>query len=287
MRPEISRGESPSGKAYRSVTSSIRCMQGTLAGSVAAGGVAAVHCLPDVPAELVIEAAESMLPSLEAAHHTNVFVAGGAGQYVAESYSIDGVRIRFCGHGALAAAWLVLREYEPNATRLEFANADRRWRAQRASGTAADISLTYARPAPAVCPVPAFAAEYIGVEPVAAAKVGASTDYLILELADVDAVRELQPRHEMLSRATSRAVIVTARAAFDAETGFVFRYFAPQYGNPEDAATGSAAVQLAAFWSLRLNHDRFTALQLSAGRALMYLDCTGDKVELAARVGYG
>ena len=68
--------------------------------------------------------------------------------------------------------------------------------------------------------------------------------------------------------------------------GCVFRYFAPQYGSPEDAATGSAAVQLAAFWSPRLARERFTAVQLSPEGARLQLACGAESVDLMARVEY-
>ena len=55
---------------------------------------------------------------------------------------------------------------------------------------------------------------------------------------------------------------------------------------PEDAATGSAAVQLAAFWLSRLARERFTAVQLSPQGARLQLACGVDSVDLMARVAY-
>jgi len=82
-------------------------------------------------------------------------------------------------------------------------------------------------------------------------------------------------------------LIVTASTMHDEVPGCVFRYFAPQYGPPEDAATGSAAVQLAAYWALQLNVDHFKAHQLSPQGAWMQLRLQGgDTVELAARIRY-
>jgi predicted PhzF superfamily epimerase YddE/YHI9 len=134
--------------------------------------------------------------------------------------------------------------------------------------------------------VPEFAAKVLGVSPLACAEAGGPADYLIVELPDADAVRELQPDFAGLSAATQRAVIVTAVAEHSGHPGCVFRYFAPRYGTSEDAATGSAAVQLAAFWSPRLAGPRFQARQLSLQGAEMWLACNGNVVELTARVGY-
>jgi predicted PhzF superfamily epimerase YddE/YHI9 len=134
--------------------------------------------------------------------------------------------------------------------------------------------------------VPDFAEKCLRKKPVAAATVGSANDYLILELADANAVRLAEPDIAAMTAASRRAFIVTARTD-DTEPACVFRYFAPQYGAPEDDATGSAAVQLAAYWAPRMAATRFPARQLSAGGATMVLSCQGDTVELAAHVGYG
>jgi predicted PhzF superfamily epimerase YddE/YHI9 len=263
----------------------VRCMHGAADGFDAAGGVAAVRWLPEVSREQVCSAAELLLSAYDPLMHTTVFVAGSAGQYVAESYSIEGERIQFCGHGALAAAWWVFNELELDASRLEFANRLHSWRARR--GAAGSIVLVYQRPVPVECAVPGFAVAAIGMQADRAAETGGPTDYLILELADANQVRDARPDFDLLGEVTRRAVIATARHVVAGEPACVYRYFAPQYGNPEDAATGSAAVQLGAYWSPRLQREEFTALQLSPQGALLRLACKGDKVELAARVGYG
>ncbi len=269
------------------ITRLIRCMDGVSRDFVAEGATAVVNWLPAVAAEGVIGAAESLLRQRNFLLHTNVFVAGADGRYVAESYSPDGRRIRFCGHGALAAAWFVFEEAEPNATVLEFSGEQQSWRARRAQDSAGNTVLVYDRPTAADCSVPPFAAACLGLRAQAAAEAGGETDYLILELADPNQVRGLKPDLAAIEAHTRRALIATARDNGSDGPGCVYRYFAPQYGTPEDAATGSAAVQLAAYWAPRLQRDRFRALQLSPQGALVELVSAGDKVELAARVGYG
>lgn len=256
----------------------VRCMFS----DTAAGGVASVRWFADLSPRDLNSTAAALLAG-ESAGHVQVFVIGGNGNYLAESYSPNGTRIKFCGHGALAAAWVLLNGHESNTETLQFSNADRSWQARRSGDDAADIELTYERPALQNCAVPDFAALALGLAPVFAAKAGGAQDYFIFELADADSLRALQPDFAAINAATERAVIATAR---EAAAGFVFRYFAPQYGNPEDAATGSAAVQLAAYWSARLQVECLTARQLSPQGAEMRLGCHGDAVDLAARVGY-
>jgi len=254
-------------------------------GGNAEGGLAEVHWLGSVASPDVIEAAASRLEDLPAADCVRVFLAAHDGRYTAESFTPAGNRIRFCGHGALAAAWWVFEQPETNAASLQFSNADRSWLAQSSAAANADIRLTYDTPEVRDCTVPDWVRAALGAQPQAAAEAGGPADYLLLEFAGPEAVRTLQPENAAIGAATRRALIVTARAA--SEQGCVFRYFAPQYGVPEDAATGSAATQLAAYWKPRLGSDHFSASQLSLGGALMQLACHAGTVELAARVGYG
>ena len=238
---------------------------------------------------------------------TRVWLAGCDGQYRVESFGPiigpinsagrPGARaagtkrravlpIQFCGHGALAAAFLVFNELEPDATELRFANHWQEWRARRL-GSTDPVGLVFRRPAIAACSPPDFVAACIAVQPIAAATAGGERGYLIVELASAARLATLEPDYALLAGATGRALVVTAADPDAAGTGFAFRYFAPQYGPPEDAATGSAAVQLAAYWEPRLGSARLEARQLSAQGARMRLDCTAATVELRGRVAYG
>lgn len=266
----------------------VRCMFD--ASGAAAGGLANVHWLADVPPNELLTTAEARLAHGAVTDCVQVFVAGSDGRYVAESFTPAGRRIQFCGHGALAAAWVMFDQHEPDAATLTFSNELQSWQGQPSSDDSSDegsdITLIYKRPLPTDCAVPGFAVTALGVQPLSAAKVGGASGYLLLELPDADAVRALRPDYGAISAATDRAVIITAQTMYNREPACVFRYFAPQYGTPEDAATGSAAVQLAAFWSPRLRCERFTAVQLSPQGAILQLGCAGDEVDLKAQVGY-
>lgn len=252
--------------------------------AAARGGRALVRWLPAVHADNLVSAARRILDDEGARDYTTAFVTGGQGHYHAEFFSPTGHRIHFCGHGSLIAGWYVLAHLEEAADTLMFQSGYRCWEVQRSNS--ADLKLVYARPEPVSVDMPEFAADCLGATPQAAAQVGTDEDYLILELGSAVAVQELQPDARMIAAATRRALIVTA-VADAADTDFVFRYFAPQYGDAEDTATGSAAVQLAAYWAPRLGAAWLTARQLSAGGAVMQLRCNGQVVELASRVGYG
>ena len=242
--------------------------------------------LPNIPADALVHEAEQLLESEPEHDCTMAFLTGGQGHYHAEFYSPQKRRIHFCGHGSLIAGWYVLAQVEEQADTLMFQSGYRCWDVQRSQ--VADLKLQFARPAPVPVAMPDFAADCLGIAPVEAAHVGTDEDYLILELDSAPRLAELRPDFRAIAAATRRAMIVTAAAAVEEQDAdIVFRYFAPQYGAPEDSVSGSAAVQLAPWWAPRLGADWITARQLSADGALMQLRCHVNMVELAGRVGYG
>jgi len=208
-----------------------------------------------------------------------VYVTAVNGEFRVQSYSKQGKRIQFCGHGALAAAWVAF-QHAPDAESLNFFNANQSWQGRHAGD---DITLIYRRPMVQAAAVPEWATAALGADPLGAALVGDDTGYLIIELTDADSVQAMEPDLDALAAATERAVIVTA---CESNTEFVFRYFAPQYGTPEDAATGSAAVQLAAYWGAKLPAEEFHVRQLSHQGAVMRVACLDNAVELTGRVTY-
>lgn len=109
------------------------------------------------------------------------------------------------------------------------------------------------------------------------------TGYVIVELHTETAVKFLNPNLKQLVKQSDMALIVTARAR-EKNDDYVMRYFAPQYGNPEDAATGSANCFLMKYWQLKLNKKRLVGRQLSAEGGLFYGEIRGNNVVLSANV---
>jgi predicted PhzF superfamily epimerase YddE/YHI9 len=240
-------------------------------------------------ADLLAESA-SLVHALDVDTTATVFVGEDGEDFVAESYSAHGRRISFCGHGALAAAWFTFKTRGPLEEPLSFKNKERTWQATRVPTSEDRIALRYVCPELQIVAVPLFAGPCLRIAPERAALAGGSTDYLILELPSAEDVAALKPDFEAICRATERALIVTAGihgSSGDQVIGCVYRYFAPQYGDPEDAATGSAAVQLAPYWAPRITAPTFQARQLSGQGAVTQLALIDGKVELIARVGYG
>jgi predicted PhzF superfamily epimerase YddE/YHI9 len=107
---------------------------------------------------------------------------------------------------------------------------------------------------------------------------GTSTDYCLLALA-----RPLQAARPALARLrhySKRALILVYRQSPGTAQ---LRYFAPQYGVEEDAATGSASVQAAHFlWQL-YNESRFTFLQKSPSGGYLQTETRGWEVLVRGR----
>ena len=107
---------------------------------------------------------------------------------------------------------------------------------------------------------------------------GGDVDYL-MELPSEQAVRELQPRFDILKQVVG-GVIVTAVS--DSERfDYVCRYFAPWWGIDEDPVTGAAHCALAPHWNRRLGRDRLVGFQASARGGVVRTHLEGDRVLLA------
>jgi predicted PhzF superfamily epimerase YddE/YHI9 len=64
---------------------------------------------------------------------------------------------------------------------------------------------------------------------------------------------------------------------------FLSRFFAPAVGVDEDPVCGSAHCVLAPFWRARLGSEALVARQVSARQGELFLECQGERVQLAGR----
>jgi predicted PhzF superfamily epimerase YddE/YHI9 len=115
--------------------------------------------------------------------------------------------------------------------------------------------------------VPAWTNLFTGDAPLACAKEGDDTGYLVVEWPEDTDLAGLYPPGDCLQRHTMRALIATCRispANSLAGENIQLRYFAPQYGVDEDVATGSAMRVLASYWQQRGLGNQLRGLQRSA-----------------------
>ncbi|WP_096086430.1 PhzF family phenazine biosynthesis protein [Agaribacterium haliotis] len=109
--------------------------------------------------------------------------------------------------------------------------------------------------------------------------------YLIAEIASAEVLKHLTPDLDRLrAETTAPALIVTALGAQSMQEDYAMRYFAPQYGNDEDAATASANLYLMKYWQGKLNKTELRGRQLSPEGAVFSASVCGDTVSLSGDV---
>lgn len=91
---------------------------------------------------------------------------------------------------------------------------------------------------------------------------GGDTDYIIFVYNRAEALISLQADIQHILKSTERALIATAPSRH-ADGDYAIRYFAPQWGNNEDAATGSANTVVGPYWGERLGLTELHSYQAS------------------------
>ena len=102
---------------------------------------------------------------------------------------------------------------------------------------------------------------------------------LLVELADEQTVRSLQPDYRLIAAFPVRGVIATSRPhrpGFD----FVSRFFAPRVGVDEDPVCGSAHCCLGPFWASKLGRTELTGHQVSPRGGVVKVRVDGPRVAL-------
>ena len=101
-------------------------------------------------------------------------------------------------------------------------------------------------------------------------------DAAIIEVADEDAVRAIQPDFAAL-KAIPRMAVVTAPGKRE---DVASRVFVPYLGIDEDPVTGSALAAVVPYWSKRLGRSDFTAFQASARGGTLHCRQQGERAVL-------
>ena len=182
--------------------------------------------------------------------------------------------IRCCGHGLLAtASWWMQSRACASITLLMHGSYVA---ARKTDGL---IWLTFKRLPTTACEIPVWLHQLSGDHsPVAAAKAGGDSDYLIIQWPRNYPLEQLPRPGNALSRYTRRALIYTAEHDLQPNVNIHYRYFAPQYGVEEDSATGSAMRVLADYWAPQFT--RLSAVQCSPARGYLLSSVADAYVEV-------
>jgi len=233
-----------------------------------AGNPAGVCVLQAWPAEAMMQAVAA-----EVAMPATAFLVRDGTDYGLRWFT-PAVEEAMCGHGTLAAAWVVMERLEPGRKEVTFRTPAGPLTVTRDQGR---FVLDLPARAIAPCDAPPGLAEAIGAQPREVLR-GAS---YIAVLEDSDAVAAIQPHFSRIAALDLPGVIVTAPGKPHG-CDFASRYFAPAKGIPEDAVTGSLHAQLVPFWAARFGRATLTARQLSARGGSLQCEHRGDRVRLGA-----
>jgi predicted PhzF superfamily epimerase YddE/YHI9 len=183
------------------------------------------------------------------------------------------LEVDLCGHATLAAGHVLFAFHYPALKKLTFGTRSGTVAVSREADL---LSLDFpARPGSPIEVADALGSA-LGARPRAAFL---ARD--ILAVFDTEAaIRALRPDFERVAALDAFALIVTAPGS---ETDFVFRFFAPRAGVPEDPATGSAHCTLVPYWAARLGKLKLTARQLSSRTGEFQCELRGDRVAIAGR----
>ncbi|CAA0094670.1 Uncharacterised protein [Halioglobus japonicus] len=178
-------------------------------------------------------------------------------------YSAGGQLIQCCGHGLLAAAHRWQRRLQRSVLNVSMNGS------LVASWREGDVTwLRFASMRTVGHSVPVWLEQVFGkAPPQAAATAGNEQGYLVVQWPDGVDLAHLPRPGDILAEYTERALICTSAHPEWGEGVIQLRYFAPQYGVDEDAATGSAMRVLAQYWSPRFHE--LTAYQCSPSGGLL------------------
>jgi PhzF family phenazine biosynthesis protein len=201
------------------------------------------------------------------------FYVGSAGRYEIRWFT-PSVEMDLCGHATLASAYVVF-QHEPALREVRFASRSGELTVTREGDR---LVLDFPNRDPRSVEIPAEAQAALGAPPQEAWQ---AVRDLMLVYRSEDEIRNLKLDFAAIGRIATHCVIATAPGQ---TADYVYRFFAPNVGVPEDPATGSAQSTLIPYWSRRLGKTRLRAFQLSARGAEFFCELAGDRVKIGGHV---
>ena len=184
------------------------------------------------------------------------------------------VEEKLCGHATLASAHVLWESGKLNPGAIALFNT--------LSGvlTAAKfdslIELNFPSNPPEPVDPPLFLLDALGVSPLFVGK--SPFDYLV-EVAEDEIIKNLQPDMTLLRKIDTRGIIITSRST-DPKFDFISRFFAPHDGIDEDPVTGSAHCCLGPYWKEKLGKSSFNAYQASPRGGIVAVRLEGNRIIL-------
>lgn len=182
--------------------------------------------------------------------------------------------IDLCGHATLGSAWVLMERRGYAKDRIEFDSMSGVLSVERVGGM---LWLDFpARPASAA-PAGAVGAAVGGniVESLASQR-----DRMLVYESAEDVIA-LQPDFAALEKTGVFAAIATAPGG---GRDYVYRFFAPSQGIPEDPATGSAQCALMPYWAAKLGRETLQSRQVSMRGGEFSCELRDDRVRIGGQV---
>ncbi len=185
------------------------------------------------------------------------------------------VEIDLCGHATLASAHAMRERGIVDGTcPLTFMT---RSGPLRASFSDDLIDLDFPADPATRTPVPEELKDEWGSQLIGVAR---TAFFVMVTLADADAVRSYRPNLAAIAATGHKAVLLTAPADPGSGADYVLRVFGPNVGIDEDAATGSAQCVAGPYWSEILGRPSLVAHQLSPRGAVLHVRPEGARVHI-------
>ncbi len=206
-------------------------------------------------------------------------------QYTVSCYQ-QGHKIQCCGHGLLAAAHAIFRSSDHE--QLNFGSGIYAERL-RDPGALQQTRLHLPALRATRFQIPDWVQGILSdtdgtpIAPLSAAAGDDLDGYLLLQLDDRALISELGIDLRAISKNTRRAVLLWQRRREETDTVRT-RYFAPQYGNDEDAATGSVLRILMPYLQQVCDLTAVTVIQCSSMGGRMTAQMIGDSVAVSGNV---
>lgn len=182
-----------------------------------------------------------------------------------------GGEIDLCGHAALAAAYILLRFYEPGAEKISFQTKSGKLTVNCVDGL---LEMDFPMYSLTQVEVTEEMTEAVGVRPVEA---WMGRD-LVCVLENEEQVCRAEPDQSKAARLDGLLLHVTARGK---DYDCVSRSFAPKLDVAEDPVCGSGHCHIIPLWADKLKKESFIARQESKRGGTLYCRIYGDRMKIA------
>ncbi len=176
--------------------------------------------------------------------------------------------VNLCGHATLASAFVLFDVLGVQSDSIAFDSLSGPLGVTKNDGL---LTLDFPAQPPEKCAIPKELVAGLGVSPIECYR---NEDYIAVFPSEDD-VSSITTNHASLEQLDLRGVIATAPSStYD----FVLRFFAPNFGIPEDPVTGSAQTQLTPYWTEKLGKSQLRSKQISARSGKFISELRGDRV---------